>query len=255
MILKPYGTILAVAILLGAYVSSLEAKRQGRGGELVWDGLVWVLGFGFLGARIYHILNFWEFYKLNKVLMVQVWNGGLGIYGAFLGGMVGLLVWGKGLKGLKGIKILEILDIAAPGMAVGQAVGRFANYFSQELYGWPTNLPWGIYIAREKRFYGLESFAYFHPLFLYESLWNLLNFALLIYISRKYEHKLLPGELFAIYLPTYAVGRLFLEGLRIESWMLGGYRMAQLVSIVLILASVVLVILRRARNRLLKLDL
>lgn len=255
MILKPYGTILALAILLGAYVASLEARRRGRGGELVWDGLIWVLIFGFLGARLYHVLNLWEFYKVNKVSILYLGNGGLGIYGALAGGVVGLLVWGKGIKGLKGVKMGEMLDIAAPGLAIGQSVGRFANYFSQEIYGWPTSLPWGIYIPPQKRFEGLESFAYFHPLFLYESLWNLLNFLLLIIIIRRFEHKLLPGELFLIYLPTYALGRLFLEGLRIQSWMLGGLRVAQGVSIVLIFASVVLGVLRRSRNSPLKLDL
>jgi len=130
----------------------LEAKRvaplrQGFAGQ-VWEALPWVLIFGIVGARAYHVLSWWNFYRQNPVQILALGNGGLGIYGAILGGVLGLWVWRrKGIKGLKGIKTGELLDVAAPGIAVAQAIGRLANYFSQELYGFPTKMPWGIYIS------------------------------------------------------------------------------------------------------------
>ncbi len=238
MILQPYGTTLAIAVLVGAYVASIE------GGKKVWEALPWVLVFGLIGARAYHVLHFLEFYQANPVSILAVWNGGLGIFGGLFGGLVGLVVWGGGIKGLKGVKeIGELLDIAAPGIAIGQAIGRFANFFSQELYGFPTNLPWGIYIKPENRFPGLENFSHFHPLFLYEALWCLLGFVILVgdHKGRNY----LTGERFLFYISFYALGRFFLEGMRIESWGVGGVRVAQLLSAGIIFGSIVSAVIRR----------
>ena len=244
MILQAYGVTIAIAVLVGAFVASLEAKRCGQDSQLIWEALPWVLVLGLVGARAYHVLHFLEFYRENLQQILFLWNGGLGIYGGVFGGLIGFLVWGRGLKGLKGVKMGELLDMAAPGVAIGQAIGRFANFFSQELYGWPTKMPWGIYIAPENRFPGLENFEYFHPLFLYEALWCLLGFVLLLKMGRTGK-RLLTGEIFLCYTSFYALGRFFLEGLRIESWMTGGVRVAQLLSILIIGASIILGVLRR----------
>lgn len=244
MVLQPYGMTIAIAILIGAYVASVE------GGKKVWDVLPWVLVFGLVGARLYHVFSLWEFYQANPVAILFIWNGGLAIYGAILGGLVGLFAYVTLHANKSESKrmdtnermFLDLLDIAAPGIAIGQAVGRFANFFSQELYGWPTRMPWGIYIKPENRFPGLEQFSYFHPLFLYEALWNLLNFVVLVKLSRA---KLLTGERFLLYLSFYALGRFFLESMRIESWMIGGVRVAQAVSVVIVCGSISLGVLRR----------
>jgi len=255
MVLQPYGTTIAIAILVGAYAASVEARRRGQNPQLVWDALPWVLVFGLIGARAYHVLHLWNFYRQNLIQILFLWNGGLGIYGALGGGVIGLWVWKtKNDRELDG-GVGEWLDIAAPGLAIGQSIGRFANYFSQELYGWPTNLPWGIYIRPENRFPGLESFSYFHPLFLYESLWCLLGFVILEGYKRFKGYKGLTGERFLFYLSFYALGRFFLEGMRIESWMIAplggvqGVRVAQLVSIVVVISSIATAVVRRVLKK------
>lgn len=252
MIFKAYGLILALAVLLGAGVSALEAKRRGYNSTLVWDGLVWVLAGGLVGARLYHVFSLWEFYRQHPSAVLFLWNGGLAIYGALVGGLVGLWVF-AGRGGIGGLG--RLLDVAAPGVAVGQAVGRFANYFNQELYGWPTSLPWGIYIEPPNRFPGLGSYSFFHPLFLYEALWNLLNFILLLIMIKKFTHSLRPGEVFLFYLSFYALGRFFLEGLRISSWAIGGAPVAQVLSLLIIFASITITVVRRTRTADLKLDI
>ena len=247
MILQAYGTTIAVAVLVGAWV-----------GGRVWEALPWVLIFGLIGARAYHVLHFLEFYRANPIQTLFVWNGGLGIYGAILGGVVGLWVYVKTHADERGLRagLARMLDIAAPGIAIAQAIGRFANFFSQELYGFPTDLPWGIYIKPENRFPGLENFEYFHPLFLYEALWCFLGFVVLLKVGRAGKaggagdgRKLLTGELFLLYISFYALGRFFLEGLRIESWMAGGVRVAQLLSAGIIFGSMGLAVFRRLGKR------
>jgi len=249
MILQPYGTTIAIAVLVGAWAASFEAKRRGQDSQSIWEALPWVLIFGLVGARAYHVLHFLEFYRANPVSVLFVWNGGLGIFGALLGGLLGLWVWAR-QKPAAFRRVKELLDVVAPGIALGQAIGRLANFFSQELYGWPTDLPWGIYIRPENRFPGLENFEYFHPLFLYECLWSLLNFIILMEILRRSKIKnwLLTGERFLFYISFYALGRFFLEGLRIEGWTLAplsGVRVAQLLSILIIFGSIILGVFRR----------
>jgi len=243
MILQPYGTTLAIAVLVGAWVTSVEARRRGQDSQLIWEALPWVLIFGLIGARAYHVLHFLEFYKINPIQILFLWNGGLAIFGGILGGLVGFFVWARGLKG---VKVGELLDIAAPGIAIAQAIGRFANFFSQELYGFPTNLPFGIYINPENRFPGLENFSRFHPLFLYEALWCLWGFAVLVKVLRVGPlAKFLTGELFLCYISFYALGRFFLEGMRIESWVVQGVRVAQVLSAGIIFGSIILGAFRR----------
>ena len=264
MILQPYGTTIAVAVLVGAFVASMEAKRRGQDPQLIWEALPWVLVFGLVGARAYHVLHFLEFYQARPVSILFLWNGGLGIFGALVGGVVGLFVWQLvserelkfAITKKKREGLLEFLDVAAPGIAVGQVIGRFANFFSQELYGFPTDLPWGIYIRPENRFPGLGNFEYFHPLFLYEALWCFLGFVLLAGTTKWCSYRrgqasqlLLAGERFLLYLSFYALGRFFLEGIRIESWMMGGVRVAQVVSVVIIFGSTTLAVVRRVGSK------
>src|SRR6185503_7540633 len=165
-----YGLILVSGAFLGGNLASLEAKRRGHNPDLVWDGILWALVGGIVGARIWHILTpppsmvanglTTQWYLSHPLDAIAVWNGGLGIPGAVAGGMLGLYLFTRYSK----LNFAEWADIAAPGIALGQAVGRWGNYVNQELYGRATNLPWGIRIATE------SPDLRFHPTFLYESI-------------------------------------------------------------------------------------
>lgn len=224
-----YGLLIGLGILIGASVSAIMAKKVKLKADDVWDALLWVGGGGVIGARLYHVLDLWEYYWLNPTKILAVWNGGLGIFGGILGGMVGLWFYTKNRQ-----KFIKILDLAAFGLPVGQAIGRWGNYFNQELYGLPTKLFWGIYIRPENRLLEVFEYERFHPLFLYESLWSLFIFGMLIWLVNKKKVKLGEGKLFIYYLGLYGFGRFWLEWLRIESWKVYGLNVAQVISIGLV---------------------
>lgn len=192
----------------------------------VWNGIVWILVLGIIGARIYHILtpspsmaqfgieSPWDYFQ-QPMQMLNIRNGGLGIYGAIFGGLLGLVLYCWRQR----ISILAWGDLAAVGLALGQYFGRWGNFFNQELYGRPTDLPWGLTIENVT-LAGFTDGQRFHPAFLYESLWNLLVFLLLYTLARRYRHKLLPGDVMALYGIGYAIGRILLETVRLDSRML-----------------------------------
>lgn len=222
--LRFYGIILVSGAFLGAYLASLEARRRGQNPELVWDAILWALVGGIVGARLWHILTpppsmvaaglTTQWYLTNPLDAIAVWNGGLGIPGAVAGGLLGLYLFTRRHK----LHFAQWADIAAPGLALGQAIGRWGNYVNQELYGAPTTLPWAISIDAAHRVPGFTDPALkFHPLFLYESIGNLLICLGLLYIARRYAAWLKSGDLIIIYLIMYPVLRFFLEFIRLDS--------------------------------------
>jgi phosphatidylglycerol:prolipoprotein diacylglycerol transferase len=265
-----YGVIIVLGALAGAYVASLEAKRRGEDPEIVWSALVWCLIGGILGARLYHVLSSPQssdigiryYFVTNPLETVHVlglaipfptalmiWRGGLGIFGGIAGGVLALSIfaWRKHLTPLA-----RWLDIGAPGLILAQAIGRWGNFINQELYGPPTSLPWGIRIDAQYRippFTDLTRFPLettrFHPVFLYESLWNLGVFILLMVIGRRFEGRLKDGDIFAFYLIGYGLGRILVESLRPDAWLLSGIPTAQIVSAGLILLGVALIVWHR----------
>ncbi len=264
-----YGLLIVVGALAAAYIATLEAKRRREDPEHVWNILIWCLILGIIGARLYHVLSspagssrgfayyFIEhpFTTLNLFgaavpfpTALLIWQGGIGIFGAILGGVLGILIYTYRHK----LNLWRWLDIVAPGMLLAQATGRWGNYFNQELYGPPTDLPWGILITEVNQrippYNDLTAFPLtttFHPLFLYESLWNLIGFALIMWVARKYYDKLLDGDVTSLYLIWYPLGRLLIESLRPDAWTAGGIPVAQLVSILLILTGIGLMVYRR----------
>jgi phosphatidylglycerol:prolipoprotein diacylglycerol transferase len=186
-----YGIVIMLGVVAATYLARREANRRGQNGELVWDMLVWMLIAGIIGARLWHILTpspslvaqgVTTYYYLTHPLdAIAIWNGGLGIAGAVAGGAIALYFFGR----RHNLPFLIWLDILAPALALGQAIGRWGNFFNQELYGAPTSLPWAIYIDPQHRLAGFENQAYYHPTFLYESIWNLANMALLLWLSRR----------------------------------------------------------------------
>jgi len=227
----------ALAIILGIVVAIWigEKRWQARGGRPgdVQDLAVWAVPFGIVGARLYHVITDRSLYfgeGRDPVSALYVWQGGLGIWGGVALGALGVVIGAK----VKGIRLWPVLDAMAPGLLVGQAIGRWGNWFNQELFGGPTDLPWALRVSDETaRAAGFDAGTTFHPTFLYEFLWNLAAFALVIYLDRRL--RLGHGRVVALYVMTYTAGRGWIENLRIDPVELddvGGLRLNVWVSIV-----------------------
>ena len=243
-----YGLMVTLGTLLGAFIADREARRRGHNPDRVWDALILIMIFGLIGARLYHVVSSpagsatsLSYYLENPVEIVNFWSGGLrglGIFGAVFGGVLGLWIYTK----WKGLHFPEWADIVVIGVPLGQAIGRWGNYFNQELYGAPTNLPWGVPIdpdpgIRLPEYQNLPADQLFHPTFLYESLWNLGAFFFLLYVARHWQDHYRPGDLALMYLILYPLGRFLIEYQRPDAWTMLGMPTAQLLSILLILGA------------------
>lgn len=253
--LRYYGLIVVGGAMLGAYVASLEARRRGLDPNYVWDALIWALIAGIVGARIYHVFTpppsmvaagfTTEAYFKDPVKILQVWNGGLGIPGGVIGGVLGLWLFTYRNK----LNFATWLDLAAPGLILAQAIGRWGNYVNHELYGAPTDLPWGIYIPPEARAADYATFERFHPAFLYESIGNLLICLALLYIARRFADRLKPADLFLIYLILYPILRFFVEFVRLDSSEFGNLNINQTLSALVAFTAVLVLAIRHRRQR------
>jgi len=207
----------ALCIILGIVAAVLVTERRwiARGGArgVTADVATWAVPFGLVGGRLYHVLTSWDRYfgpDGDPVAALYVWEGGLGIWGAIALGGVGAWVGCR----LRGVPLPAFADAAAPGIVIAQAIGRWGNWFNQELYGGPTTLPWALEIDPVHRLPGMEGVATYHPTFLYESLWALGVAALVIWADRRF--RLGHGRAFALYVVAYTLGRLWIEALRID---------------------------------------
>lgn len=227
-----YGLLIATAVLLGTALAHREALRRGEDPDSLLNAIVVAVFSGLVGGRLYYVLFNWSYYGKHPFKIIAVWEGGLAIHGALIvGGLALILYCSK-----KRLPILRYLDIVAPSVVLGQAIGRWGNFFNQEAFGVPTDLPWKLYIDPYHRPPHLQRYEYFHPTFLYESLWDLFVFLVLHFLLRKrLEGK--EGALALCYLGLYSLGRFFIEGLRIDSLMLGPFRVAQVMSVILIAGS------------------
>jgi phosphatidylglycerol:prolipoprotein diacylglycerol transferase len=255
--LRYYGLILVSGAFLGGYLASLEARRRGENPEYIWDALIWAMVGGIIGARLWHVFTpppsmvaagrdtAWYFAHPIEILLV--WNGGLGIPGAVAGGMAALYLFTRRHK----LNFAKFADLAAPGLALGQAIGRWGNYVNQELYGAPTTLPWGLSITDPaQRVAGFEDPALrFHPVFLYESLGCLLIVLALLYIGRRYGDRLKNGDLFLIYLILYPFLRFLLEFVRLDSSQLFGLNANQTLMLILMVVAAYVLTQRHRRVR------
>jgi len=235
-----YGIILMLGAVAAAFLAEREARRRGLDSELVWDALIYLLIAGIIGARIWHILTpppsmveqgiTTKYYLTHPLDALWIRKGGLGIPGAVIGGVLALYWFCRRRK----LSFAEWTDIAAPALALGQAIGRWGNFTNQELYGAPTTLPWGIKISFPT---GYPPETRFHPLFLYESLWNLANMFLLLWLGRRFAGRLKPGDLFLVYLVTYPIGRFLLEFLRLDAAQVFGININQTIMLVIALLA------------------
>lgn len=171
-----YGLLIATAVLIGVSLSQYLAKRRHINPDLLGDLVVWLVIAAIPAARLYYVLFEWAEYSQHPERIIAIWQGGIAIHGAILGGTIAALIFAR----LKQVSFWQLADLVAPSLILGQAIGRWGNFFNSEAFGRPTNLPWKLFIPADRRPLGYENFAYFHPTFLYESLWNLMVFGLLL---------------------------------------------------------------------------
>ena len=239
-----YGVIIGLAIILALYIAIKETEKRGLDKDLFMDLMLWAIPIAILSARLYYVLFEWGYYSQNPGEIIAIWNGGLAIHGALIGGVITAIVFTK----KKQVSFWQLVDIAAPSIILGQAIGRWGNFINQEAHGGEVtrafleNLQLPEFIINQMYING----AYYHPTFLYESIWNLVGFILLMLLRKV---NLRRGEMFLTYVIWYSVGRFFIEGMRTDSLMLTeSLRMAQTISAFLIIAAVVVLLYRRAKG-------
>jgi len=244
-----YGIIIVSSAMLAAYLAEREARRRGENPDHVWNALMLCLILGMVGARLYHVVSSLDYYRQYPMQIFNTRTGGLAIYGAVAGGALALWLYTRRC----GLPFGRWADIATPGLVLAQAISRWGNYLNQELYGYPTSVPWGIGIDAAHRIPPFDDLATypmstrFHPTFLYESIGNLASFALLVFISRRYSARLKDGDLILMYGVLYPLLRLFVEFQRPDAWTIGGIATAQWIAIVSIVLCGSLLI-RRHRS-------
>ena len=241
---RMYGLCIALGVIAAIWISS--KRWEARGGDPSDIGAIamWAVPAGVIGARMYHVATDWKTYDGHWVDALKIWNGGLGIPGGIaLGVLVGAFVAKK-----RGLDVVALLDVVAPALPVAQAIGRLGNWFNQELFGRATSLPWGLKVSPDKVIIaGYPPGTLFHPTFLYEALWNLALAGGLILIERK--KKLYPGELFTLYVLGYAIGRLWVESLRIDpASEIFGVRINIWMAIIVALVALIVFSTRRFRT-------
>ncbi len=233
--IRLYGLVAGLSLLLGYFVISRYAKKKGLDTNHIDSAFPWIVILGFLGARIYYVVFEWEHYRHALAGIFKIWQGGLSIYGAILGGIIGSFIYTKRAK----ISFVNFLDTVVLGVPLAQSLGRWGNFFNQEAFGRPTELPWRMYVEPLHRPFEYLGSQFFHPTFLYESLWDLFVFLMLVYLSRS-PHK--SGYILGSYLVLYSLGRFFIEGLRLDSSFILGLRIDQIVSLVLIVIGAMLIL-------------
>jgi phosphatidylglycerol:prolipoprotein diacylglycerol transferase len=237
-----YGILMATAILVGFWLAHRRAVEENLPADDLLRAAQWAVVAGLIGARLYEVAFNWDYYGRYPAKIIAVWEGGLAMHGGLIAGpLVGvLLAWRLRLP------IRRCLDVIAPSMVLGQAIGRWGNFFNEEAFGRPTDLPWKLYISPAHRPPEFRNDDFFHPTFLYESLWDLLVFVVLVWWVRPRVRRH-PGAIFFSYIGLYSVGRFFIESLRLDSFWLGSLRVPQLASVAGVLVAVagLLWVLRR----------
>ncbi|HHB1730308.1 TPA: prolipoprotein diacylglyceryl transferase [Listeria monocytogenes] len=239
---KWYGVIIASAVVIALLLALSEANKRKMDKEIIVDLLIWAIPISIISARVYYVIFEWDFYKNNLGEIVKIWHGGIAIYGALIGAVLTAIIFSR----IKKISFWQLADVVAPSLIIAQAIGRWGNFMNQEAHGAETtrsfleSLHLPDFIINQMYIDG----AYYQPTFLYESLWNVLGFVILLIIRRT---KIRRGELFLGYVIWYSFGRFFIEGMRTDSLMWGDFRVSQALSLLLIVLSIGIIIYRRLK--------
>jgi phosphatidylglycerol:prolipoprotein diacylglycerol transferase len=239
-----YGLIIGTGVLLALYLAVRESERRGLNKDTFVDLILYAVPIAIICARIYYVLFEWGYYSQNPGEIIKIWHGGIAIHGALIGAVATAVVFARA----KNLSFWKLADIAAPSLLLGQAIGRWGNFMNQEAHGGEVsrafleNLFLPDFIINQMYING----SYYHPTFLYESVWNIVGVAVLLLLRKA---NLRRGELFLGYVIWYSIGRFFIEGLRTDSLMLTEHlRMAQVMSVALIVIAIGLIIFRRMRG-------
>ncbi|MFZ4116899.1 MAG: prolipoprotein diacylglyceryl transferase [Rhodoluna sp.] len=252
-----YALFILAGIVVATVVTAGRMKARGMEAGLAIDIAIWAVPFGIIGGRLFHVATHLNDYfgpGRDWTSMFRLWEGGLAIYGAIIFGSIGAYIACQvDIKALKiesaGIRFLSFADALVPGLLAAQALGRWGNYFNNELFGAPTDLPWGLEISSFNPSYplGLPEGLTFHPTFLYESLWSLLGVVILLLLEQRFNLRW--GRMFALYLMWYSFGRFFIEGIRLDpSDVVLGLRTNQISALVGLLLGLALFMIQRARH-------
>jgi phosphatidylglycerol:prolipoprotein diacylglycerol transferase len=255
-LIRYYSILIVIGSFAATFLATRECKRRELDPFMIWEALPWALVAGLIGARIWHVLtpsasilvDGKNPYFLNPLLIINFRHGGLGIPGAILGGALAVWIYTRRTKK----SFAKFADVSVAGIALAQAIGRWGNFINQELYGLPTNarfFPLAIYIDPNHRLPGYSMNAYFLPVFFYESIWDLLNMCLLLWLPRKLGEKMKPGDKLLVYTLFYSIGRFCLEFIRLEYSPIAGVNFNQVFMAVLTVGSAIALIVRHASRK------
>ena len=231
-----YGLIIGIGLLLAVWYGCTRSKHFGIREDDVLDGVLWVTPFAILCARLYYCIFSWDMYAQNPISILYIWKGGLAIYGGVLGAIVGVAVFCR----IKKIKLAALLDLVSLGFLIGQSIGRWGNFFNREAFGTATDIFCRMGLLNQ----WTGAVEYYHPTFLYESLWNAAGFVLLHFLSKKRKYD---GQVALGYAAWYGLGRAFIEGLRTDSLMWGSFRVSQMLAAISCLAAVTVLVIKHFR--------
>lgn len=236
-----YGAIIGTGALLGLWIAMRESERRGLNKDIFVDLVLFAIPIAIICARLYYVIFQWDHYGANPGEIIKIWEGGLAIHGGLIGAIATGVVFAK----VRGISFWKLADIGAPSIILGQAIGRWGNFMNQEAHGGEVTRGFleGLHLPQFIIDQMYINGTYYHPTFLYESIWNFVGFGLLLLLRRV---NLRRGELFLSYVIWYSIGRYFVEGMRTDSLMLTeGLRIAQVISIALVLLAIGLIVVRR----------
>ncbi len=240
-----YGLIIAIGLLLAVVYACKRSRQFGLTVDDLTDGVLCIVPFAILCARLYYCIFQWDMYKDDPISILYIWEGGLAIYGGVIGAAIGILIFAK----VKKVKVGAVLDITSLGFLIGQSIGRWGNFFNREAFGAETDsfLRMGLYkmVTQAGHITAANSMHYFHPTFLYESVWNAVGFVLLHFISKRRKYD---GQVALGYLAWYGLGRTFIEGLRTDSLYWGNFRVSQILAAITCFCGVALLMFQGFRE-------